>query len=744
MREIIDLNGYWDWQLPGGAWQRKWVPSSYTCVGRATFQKDVAIQMAAGQRAFLCFDGIAYTGRVWLNGQALGDLLPYIPYRFEVTGRVVDGPNRIRVEVEDITASYGPTGGWEDYGGITRDVYLEVCDAIEIEDVQWLCSFNGDYTAAQCQVHVSLDGLTPGVEARVSMTLAHNQHTVHQDQQAIRPDDPSATVTFAFGVDHPLLWSPDSPALYDLRVTLEAGGLRDENTIHIGFRELKAVGSRFYLNGQEIFLKGVARHEMWGDHQGFTLTRDQIEQDMRLIKNLGANFVRLVHYPHSKATIDICDRLGLMVTEEPGLWWSDLANEAITSKALKVMEHTIRRDRNNASVVAWLLFNECPFPGMPEYLARGKALCNELDPSRLVSAANCLDPAEAKRIFDQTGMDFYTFHPYAYEPNLMAQGLGTFRGKPCVFTEWGGWLIMDNTNLMRWFKQAIVEYAHNRDPKPNLAGMSWWQWQDVFQFSRGLPGCINGTLTDGLVDKDRNKKPMYAVMADYFAAIDNPAPPAFRLEPCGQLIAADETHAVIAVDITGRQQSGQQAAAWEEALNGAKVYHAGEQSPHPKHVGPLIAQPIETLGSLRTKLSGRPLILAGDCRRVEIQCGFAARRLYFLGQTTFFDGYPVRGHLGEVAARYVLHYRDGSSQAIDLRNGYEMASASLIARTSRIDPVAANVRRACVLHLDEDWEVYQIGCLEVNANPEQVIDVIEFTRVSDDFQPLLYGISAIV
>ena len=99
---------------------------------------------------------------------------------------------------------------------------------------------------------------------------------------------------------------------------------------------------------------------------------------------------------------------------------------------------------------------------------------------RLVSAANCLDPAEAKRIFDQVGLDFYTMHPYSYEPNLMKQSLEILRGKPAVFTEWGGYLFVDNPNLKLWFKQVVCEYAQNRDPKPNLAGMSYWQFQDVF------------------------------------------------------------------------------------------------------------------------------------------------------------------------------------------------------------------------------------------------------------------------
>jgi beta-glucuronidase len=734
--ERMDLNGYWDWQLPGGAWQRRRVPSSYTCVGRAVYRQEVALNPAAGQRAFLCFDGIAYCGKLWFNDVFVGDLLPYVPYRFDVSRCAHAGPNLIEVEIEDITADYGPTGGWEDYGGITRDVYVEARDRIGIGDVQWRCDFDDTCSVAHCRVNVWLDGDAAGAAPEVTAGLFLNGQPIYLNHTAA-----SAPSEFEFYVTHPLLWSPDSPTLYDLTVSVEAGDIRDVKMLRVGFREFKTSGSRFILNGQDIFLKGVARHEMWGDEQGFTLTDAQIEQDLRLIKAMGGNFVRLVHYPHRRLTIELCDRLGLLATEEPGLWWSDLSNEALTAKALQVMERTILRDRNSPSVIAWLLFNECNFAGMADYLARGRALCDRLDGSRLVAAANCLDPAEAKRIFDQTGMDFYTFHPYGYEPTLMIQGLEALRGKPCVFTEWGGWLIMDNKNLMRWFGQVLAQYAHNRDPLPNLAGLAWWQFQDVFQFSRGLPGCVDGTLTDGLVDKYRNKKPMFAVMADYFAAIDSPTDLPYRLETRGQLVIGEDA-AALAMDLSDLQNSAAQRAAWESVLDNLKVYQASNPIPPRRHTGPLIRQPLENLGGLNVRLGGRPLILTSASEQLAIACGFAARKLYFLGQTTFFDGYPLRGLLGEAIARYTICYRDGSNTTIDLRNGYEMAGASLIARTSRIDATAANTRRVAVLHLEEDWEVYQIGCLEVETDPARIIDRIEFASLCDDFRPLLYGVSA--
>ena len=125
----------------------------------------------------------------------------------------------------------------------------------------------------------------------------------------------------------------------------------------MGFKELKVQGKRFLLNGKPLFLMGVCRHDLWGD-QGHVMTREQMRQDMAMIKATGANFVRLVHYPHHPYILELADELGLMVSEEPGLWWSDMKDQAIFDGSLEVMRRTVIRDRSHVSVAFWLSFNE--------------------------------------------------------------------------------------------------------------------------------------------------------------------------------------------------------------------------------------------------------------------------------------------------------------------------------------------------------------------------------------------------
>src|SRR5262249_39737562 len=178
---------------------------------------------------------------------------------------------------------------------------------------------------------------------------------------------------------------------------------------------------------------------MWNE-QGLTLSAKQQDQDMRMIKALGCNFVRLVHYPHDRRIVELADELGLLVSEEPGIWQVDFAkmDSAFVDLALKVLENTIRRDWNSPAVMAWLLGNESPFTA--SYLRARKQLFPTLHPIfPLVSGANINGSIKhAKDLFDETGLDFYDWHAYESSEDKfekLPQEFGP--AKPLTFTEWG-------------------------------------------------------------------------------------------------------------------------------------------------------------------------------------------------------------------------------------------------------------------------------------------------------------------
>ena len=255
----------------------------------------------------------------------------------------------------------------------------------------------------------------------------------------------------------PVLWSPEEPNLYELRVSLQSDHGVDRWSCRTGFREVVTRGPDFLLNGRRLVLKGVCRHDMWKE-QGFTLTRQQMEQDMRMIKALGANFIRQVHYPHHRYMVELADELGLLVSEEPGYWNMDFNKmpRSMVELGYRIMEKTIRRDWNSPSVFAWLLSNECQLT--LEVLREGKEICNKLDPiGRLVSAANSMPKEKAKPIFEQAGMDFFDQHPYTFNVDDFNQE-AEFDGpsRPLTFTEWGGKAIGQSQMVMQNERRSLA------------------------------------------------------------------------------------------------------------------------------------------------------------------------------------------------------------------------------------------------------------------------------------------------
>ena len=752
MRDTIDLNGWWDWQLPGGVTQKRIVPSCYICVGEAIYTRDFELPDISGKRVLLHFEGVHYSGEVTVNSQLMGEMLPYVYYDFDITQHVTKGTNSISVIVKDITASFGPTGGWEDYGGISRDVWIEIADLVGIDETQWLTTMKNNYTAADADINLWLYNKTgKSAQAQVTVTLLYNGSKVAEKSCEITIDKETGQCNLHFSFDRVHVWSPEFPHLYSLVVEIHSGPMSDSRVLEVGFREFTVRGTDFYLNGVKTFLKGVARHEMWGDTQGFTLSREQIEQDLTLIKEMGANFVRLVHYPHSRYTIECAAKIGLMLSEEPGLWWSNLSDEHTTGCALEIMRKTILRDRSNPAIIAWLFFNECWFDeqnldGATGYLTRGSQLCRSLDPSRIISGANCMADEIAKRLFDETGMDFYTQHPYCYDGERAIKAADVLREKPLVFTEWGGWLIHYNPNLIKYFKKIIGKLAHagegspHTGGEPHLNGMCWWQWQDIYQWGRGLPACEDGNLSDGLVDFNRRRKSSYAMMAEFFDLVESKPQPLFTVTEYPG-VGTDMDKALIPLDLSalyGRENDS----LWEEAVQKDNTKHFHLTKIHDGSKGIYMHKEIKSLSGLRCEIpAGRPVLLRGKRSAIHIPVQGAAGKICIFGAVTYFDGYPVRGIFGESAAKLTLAYADGSRQEHQLRHGLQLSSASLIACTSRIDARAVLAPRIAKITLDCDWEVYAVNFLALPADESKMLNTITVELIDAEFDLVIYGIS---
>lgn len=241
------------------------------------------------------------------------------------------------------------------------------------------------------------------------------------------------------------LWSPQAPALYGVEVVAAGAGGTSRVWQRFGLRWFEFVEKGpFKLNGERLLLRGTHRHE---DHAGVAaaMTDEMMTAEMRLMKAMGANFIRLGHYQQSRRILELCDELGLLVWEEIPWCRGGLGGERYQEQGRAMLRAMIEQHANHPSVILWGLGNENDWPGdFPEfdrekirtYMRELHELAHRLDPTRLTAIRRC---------------DFCRDIPDVYSPSIWA---GWYRGqfteyaavmkrerertKRLVHAEWGG------------------------------------------------------------------------------------------------------------------------------------------------------------------------------------------------------------------------------------------------------------------------------------------------------------------
>ena len=208
--------------------------------------------------------------------------------------------------------------------------------------------------------------------------------------------EPLSFITvWSFRLPKAVRWSPSSPQLYSCHLSLDSFGKGTQTTTErFGIRHYEFVEhGPFKLNGERLLIRGTHRHE---DHAGFAAATpdDVLREEMKLIKAMGANFIRLAHYQQSRLVLELCDELGLMVWEEVpwcrggvgGEHWKQMVREKLTN--------TIEQHRNHPSVILWGLGNEDDWPteypsvdheAIRAFMTELRELAHKLDPTRLTS-----------------------------------------------------------------------------------------------------------------------------------------------------------------------------------------------------------------------------------------------------------------------------------------------------------------------------------------------------------------------
>lgn len=339
-----------------------------------------------GKTLLLTFEGAAHNAEVFINDESVYEhRCGYTAFTIDITNHVEYGKsNRIRVILDTRESlNIPPFGEHSDflaYGGIYRDVYLDVKEKMHIQDVYVRTHFPSGRAQAISRVKVA--NPEPAVQIRQGIRL-HGSDNDYTDVGYV-----SATKgTMAFSMGSIRRWEPDDPVLYDLRTELLAEGKVVDTVItRVGFREAEFRKDGFYLNGKKIKLRGLCRSQAF-PYAGYAMPDSmQIEDANILKKELGVNAVRAANYPQSPAFLNRCDELGLLVIcEIPGSRY--IGNIKWKNQELQNTKEMILQNRNHPSIILWSI-RVGESEEDDDFNQRISGLARKLDPDRATTGVH--------------------------------------------------------------------------------------------------------------------------------------------------------------------------------------------------------------------------------------------------------------------------------------------------------------------------------------------------------------------
>jgi beta-galactosidase len=535
------------------------------------------------KRAWLEFDAASRVAEVWLNGIKLGSHAGgFSRFRLDATAALRPGAANVLVVKADNSAPAGEkatlplAGDFFVHGGLYRPVRLIATDEVHVE----MLDHGGPGVYASTR---SIDGGTATVAVRallrndgkgaartnavVKLVDAAGQTVAERSVRLALPAGQTTTVEQDLTVPAARLWNGVAdPYLYRLVVEIQAGKARDRVDQAFGIRQIRIDPEKgFFLNGKPYPLRGTGIHQDL-EGKGWAMSEADFAADVAMVRELGANSLRLTHYQWGPAIHELADRSGLILWDEIPLvtlfaQGPGGGRSFVRENALQQMRELIRQNYNHASVAVWGIANEVDFgASMPGFLGKNpddatpipllrelNALAKAEDPTRPTTQANCCEgrlfaanvdiPIVAPEA-DLSGVNRYFGWYYGTPADLgpHLDGLRAKRpGQPLSVSEYGaGGSITIHTDDPRGGlpdsrgrrqPEEYMSYIHE-DAWPTLASRPYlwgtWLWNSIdFATTVRREGDANDINTKGLVTYDRKirKDAFY-----YYKAQWNPEP----------------------------------------------------------------------------------------------------------------------------------------------------------------------------------------------------------------------------
>lgn len=586
-RQIINLNREWYYledDAPDLArvlrtdkdWQKVDLPHTWNAFdavdnipgyrrGISWYRKKIKVpRLEPDQRVALQFEGVNISCDVYCNSHyAGGHIGGYVGFEVDLTPYLrPDTTNNIWVKVDNSYNSEIIPSQKSDFvifGGITRDVWLKVLPPIAITRVQVRTPIV-NARQAQTQMSITLaNGRAQNIPIDIEATLLDPQgKPVSSMRQKEQLKNGTTTLTINLpAIANPRLWSPDEPNLYQAQVVIRTKGqIYDQVTERYGYRwfEFKEKGA-FFLNGKRLLLRGTHRHEDWAGY-GNALPDSLHRQDMVLIKRLGANFVRLAHYPQDPEVYRACDELGILVWDELPWCRGGMGGPAWRANTKRLLHEMITQNYNHPAIIIWSLGNELDWlpdsvggddpQALNTFLKELNDLAHSLDPERLTAIRKFTEGAPIVDLFSPSIWSGWYSGVYKSYQNVLEEARQRYRR--FFHAEYGGdshygrhgenpitgdGLIVpdqyeENVNQVKvknvtqfgdWSESYIVDlfdwYLQVSENLPWLSGNAQWALKD-FPTPLRPENPIPYINQKGLLTRDGRPKDAYYVFQSYW------------------------------------------------------------------------------------------------------------------------------------------------------------------------------------------------------------------------------------
>lgn len=499
-----------------------------------------------GKQVYLKLDGAANKSEVLIDGVSVGTHIGgYSPHVINITPYIKAGGNhQLTVTVDNSDKDIPPySADFTFMGGLYRDVWLITSDDthFSIEPENSIKITPKVFPGGRCAI--SIDGSVMNMSQRKTRVLVNVQLISPEgkivasksEKVFLRKNKKSSDFSISLtNLPDIKLWTPESPNLYSVKVSLkESGRTLDSIEETTGFRTFAfGENGEFLLNGKPYKLRGMCRHQDQAP-MGIALTDEQHRRDMQMIKDLGANFIRISHYPQDDAILEMCDRLGLIAWEEIPVIDYVPDSENFADNCEVMLRDMIRDHYNHPSIAMWGYMNEIllrmPYENKDSTIARTLALAERLekvvreeDPHRLTSMA-----FHGSDIYNETGLaditDVRGWNLYSgwYGGNLDDFGQYLSRQHQehpdhrLIVSEYGAGSDLRIHSLepeafdfsMEYQQKFLEHYLPVIEDSTFVAGASHWNFIDFSSANRAesMPHINN----KGLVTNDRRKKDVY-------------------------------------------------------------------------------------------------------------------------------------------------------------------------------------------------------------------------------------------